>query len=77
MLKTMGGEVVYEGSVEANNPDVKPRCCACRRRARKANHALDVNAGFLSRLINTRAEMNWDVPIVARTTLAQAKPKPC
>ena len=34
-----------------------------------------VNAGFLSRLINTRAEMNWDVPIVGQTTLGSGQTK--
>jgi branched-chain amino acid transport system substrate-binding protein len=28
-----------------------------------------VNPGFLSRIINTRGQMNWDVPIVGQTTL--------
>ena len=34
-----------------------------------------MNAGFLSRLINTRAEMNWDVPIVGQTTLGSGQTK--
>ena len=34
-----------------------------------------VNAGFLSRIINTRGEMGWDVPIVGQTTLGSGQTK--
>jgi branched-chain amino acid transport system substrate-binding protein len=34
-----------------------------------------VNAGFLSRIINTRGDMNWDVPIVGQTTLGSGQTK--
>jgi branched-chain amino acid transport system substrate-binding protein len=32
-----------------------------------------VNAGFLSRIINTRGQMEWDVPIVGQTTLGSGQ----
>ena len=32
-----------------------------------------VNAGFLSRIINTRGQMGWDVPIVGQTTLGSGQ----
>jgi branched-chain amino acid transport system substrate-binding protein len=32
-----------------------------------------VNAGFLSRIINTRGDMGWDVPIVGQTTLGSGQ----
>jgi branched-chain amino acid transport system substrate-binding protein len=34
-----------------------------------------VNAGFLSRIINTRGDMGWDVPIVGQTTLGSGQTK--
>ena len=75
MLKTMGGEVVYQGSVEANNPDVKPEMLRMQAAGAQAIMPWSVNAGFLSRLINTRADMNWDVPIVGQTTLGSGQTK--
>ena len=75
MLKTIGREVVYEGSVEANNPDVKPEMLRMQAAGAQAIMPWSVNAGFLSRLINTRAEMNWDVPIVGQTTLGSGQTK--
>src|SRR5437016_12632056 len=75
MLKTMGAEVVYEGTIEANNPDVKPEMLRMQSGGAQAIMPWSVNAGFLSRLINTRAEMNWDVPIVGQTTLGSGQTK--
>ena len=34
-----------------------------------------VNAGFLSRILNTRGAMNWDVPVVGQTTLGSGQTK--
>jgi branched-chain amino acid transport system substrate-binding protein len=75
MLKSMGAEVVYEGTIEANNPDVKPEMLRMQSGGAQAIMPWSVNAGFLSRLINTRAEMNWDVPIVGQTTLGSGQTK--
>ena len=75
MVKQIGGEVVYQGSVEANNPDVKPEMLRMQAAGAQAIMPWSVNAGFLSRLINTRAEMNWDVPIVGQTTLGSGQTK--
>ena len=34
-----------------------------------------VNAGFLSRILNTRGAMGWDVPVVGQTTLGSGQTK--
>ncbi len=73
MLKAMGAEVVYEGTIEASNPDVKPEMLRMQSGGAQAIMPWSVNAGFLSRLINTRSEMNWDVPIVGQTTLGSGQ----
>lgn len=75
MLKTMVAEVVYQGSVEANNPDVKPELLRMQSAGAEVIMPWSVNAGFLSRIINTRAEMEWDVPIVGQTTLGSGQTK--
>jgi len=75
MLKSMGATVVYQSSVEANNPDVKPELLRMQAAGAEAIMPWSVNAGFLSRLINTRAEMEWDVPIVGQTTLGSGQTK--
>ncbi|MGD9805231.1 MAG: ABC transporter substrate-binding protein [Hyphomicrobiaceae bacterium] len=75
MLKSMGGEVVYSSSVDANNPDLKPELLRMQSGGAEAIMPWSVNAGFLARIINTRADLNWDVPIVGQTTLGSGQTK--
>jgi branched-chain amino acid transport system substrate-binding protein len=69
MLKGIGAEVVYQGNVDAANPDLKPELLRMQSAGAEAIMPWSVNAGFLSRIINTRGQMGWDVPIVGQTTL--------
>jgi branched-chain amino acid transport system substrate-binding protein len=73
MLKAKRADVVYQGNVDANNPDVKPEMLRMQAAGAEAIMPWSVNAGFLSRLINTRGQMNWDVPIVGQTTLGSGQ----
>ena len=75
MLKTMGAEVVYQGNVDAANPDLKPEMLRMQSAGAEAIMPWSVNAGFLSRLINTRGQLGWDVPIVGQTTLGSGQTK--
>src|ERR1700746_1814984 len=73
MLKAKGVEVVYQGHVDANNPDFKPEMRRMQAAGAEAIMPWSVNAGFLSRLINVRGQMNWDVPMVGQTTLGSGQ----
>src|ERR1700753_1456667 len=73
MLKERGAEVVYQGNVDAANPDLKPELLRMQTRGAEAMMPWSVNAGFLSRIINTRGQMGWDVPIVGQTTLGSGQ----
>lgn len=73
MLKKIGGDVVYSSSVDANNPDLKPELLRMRTAGAEAIMPWSVNAGFLARIINTRAELGWDVPIAGQTTLGSGQ----
>jgi branched-chain amino acid transport system substrate-binding protein len=75
MLQTKGAEVVYRGNVDAANPDLKPELLRMRSAGAEAIMPWSVNAGFLSRIINTRGQMEWDVPIVGQTTLGSGQTK--
>ena len=75
MLKDMGAEVVYQGNVDAANPDLKPEMLRMQSAGAEAIMPWSVNAGFLSRIINTRGQMGWDVPIVGQTTLGSGQTK--
>ena len=75
MLKQMGAEVVYQGNVDAANPDLKPELLRMQSSGAEAIMPWSVNAGFLSRIINTRGQMAWDVPICGQTTLGSGQTK--
>src|ERR1700728_4709890 len=75
MLKAKGAEVVYQSNVDAANPDLKPELLRMQSAGAEAIMPWSVNAGFLSRIINTRGNMNWDVPIVGQTTLGSGQTK--
>jgi len=69
MLKEKGAEIVYQGNIDATNPNLTPEILRMRNAGAEAIMPWSVNPGFLSRIINTRGQMNWDVPIVGQTTL--------
>src|SRR6185369_16954782 len=75
MLKSIGAEIVYQGNVDAANPDLKPELLRMQSGGAEAIMPWSVNAGFLSRIINTRGQMAWDVPIVGQTTLGSGQTK--
>src|SRR5271156_6627159 len=75
MLKAKGADVVYQGNVDAANPDLKPELLRMQAAGAEAIMPWSVNAGFLSRIINTRGDMGWDVPIVGQTTLGSGQTK--
>ena len=73
MLKARGAEVVYQGNVDAANPELKAELLRMQSAGAEAIMPWSVNAGFLSRIINTRGQMGWDVPIVGQTTLGSGQ----
>ena len=75
MLKAIGADVIYQGNVDAANPDLKPELLRMQSAGAEAIMPWSVNAGFLSRIINTRGQMGWDVPIVGQTTLGSGQTK--
>src|SRR5947208_6222583 len=75
MLKGQGAEVVYQGNVDAANPDLKPELLRMQSAGAEAIMPWSVNAGCLSRIINTRWQLAWDVPICGQTTLGSGQTK--
>ena len=75
MLKAKGAEVVYTNHVDAANPDLKPELLRMQSAGAQVIMPWSVNAGFLSRICNTRGAMGWDVPIVGQTTLGSGQTK--
>ncbi len=75
MLKAAGATVVYQGETDSSDPDLKPELLRMRSAGAQVIMPWSVNAGFLSRIINARGQMGWDVPIVGQTTLGSGQTK--
>jgi branched-chain amino acid transport system substrate-binding protein len=75
MLKQQGANVVYQASIEASQPDLTPDMLRMRNAGAKVIMPWSVNAGFLARILNTRGQMGWDVPVAGQTTLGSGQTK--
>ena len=73
MLKAKGADVVYQGNVDAANPDLTAEIMRRRSAGAVAIMPWSVNTGLLSRIINTRGQMQWDVQIVGQSTLGSGQ----
>ena len=74
-LKKEGANVVGKYLIEANQTDVTADMTRMRNAGTKVILIWSVNGGYLSRIINTRAQMGWDVPIVGHPTLGSGEVK--
>lgn len=73
MLRAKGAEVVYSNHVDAANPDLRTELVRMQNAGAEAIMPWSVNAGFLSRILNARGAMGWDVPVVGQTTLGSGQ----
>ena len=64
-----GANVAVQAQIDANQPDVTPDMLRARSAGAKAIVVWTVSVGLLSRLMNVRAALGWDVPIVGHPSL--------
>lgn len=74
-IKAVGANVSYHAQIDANQPDVMPDMMRARDSGAKVLVPWSVNAGLLSRLMNARAKMGWDIPIVGHSALGTGEVK--
>jgi branched-chain amino acid transport system substrate-binding protein len=75
MLKRDGANVVGKYLIEAQQTDVTADLTRMRNAGARVILIWSVNGGFLSRVINTRGQMGWDVPIVGHPVLGSGEVK--
>ena len=68
-FKKAGATVPYQAEIDSNQPDVSPDMLRARDAGAKAIVVWTVAVGLLSRLMNQRAAMGWDVPILGHPSL--------
>lgn len=64
-----GATVSYQAQIDANQPDVTPDMLRARDAGAKAIIIWTVSVGLISRVLNARAALNWDVPVVGHPSL--------
>ena len=68
-----GAAVSYQAQIDANQPDVAPDMLRARDSGAKAVVIWTVAVGLISRVINARAAMGWDVPILGHPSLGSGE----
>jgi branched-chain amino acid transport system substrate-binding protein len=74
-LKGRGANVVGKYLIEAQQTDVTADVLRMKNAGAKVILIWSVNGGFLSRIINARSQMGWDVPIVGHPALGSGEVK--
>ncbi len=64
-----GAKVAYQAQIDSTQPDVSPDMLRAKQSGAKAIVVWTVAVGMLSRLMNARASMGWDVPILGHPAL--------
>ena len=64
-----GGHVAYQAQIDSTQPDVAPDMLRAKDAGAKAIVVWTVAVGMLARLMNQRASMGWDVPILGHPAL--------
>ena len=68
-----GANVVNQSLIDATQPDVTPDMLRAKNAGAKAIVVWSVSVGMLSRLMNVRAALGWDVPIVGHPSLGSGE----
>ena len=68
-FKKAGIEVVYSGTIDPAQPDVTPDLLRMKNAGAEALVVWTVSTGLASRLMNARAALKWDVPIVGHPVM--------
>ena len=68
-----GAKVSYQSQIDSAQPDVSPDMLRARDAGAKAIVVWTVAVGLLSRLMNARAAMGWDVPILGHPSLGSGE----
>ena len=68
-----GAEVVYKATIDATQPDVTPDMLRMQSAGAEAIVVWTVSTGLISRLMNTRANMGWNVPLLGHPAMGSGE----
>ena len=72
-FEKLGAEVVYKATIDATQPDVTPDMLRMKNAGAEAITVWSVSTGLISRLMNTRANMGWDVPFIGHPAMGSGE----
>jgi len=72
-FKKDGANVVYQAQIDATQPDVTPDMLRMKSAEAEVIVVWSVSTGMESRLMNTRASMGWDVPLVGHPAMGSGE----
>jgi branched-chain amino acid transport system substrate-binding protein len=68
-----GGRVVYQGQIDATQPDMLPDVLRMRAAGARAVVVWTVSTGMIARLLNARGAIGWDVPFVGHQAMGSGE----
>ena len=68
-FKADGFDIVYDGVIDPAQPDVTPDLLRAKNAGAEVIVSWTVSSGLAARMMNARAALNWDVPIVGHPAL--------
>jgi branched-chain amino acid transport system substrate-binding protein len=68
-----GANVAYKGTIDPTQPDVTPDMLRMRNAGAQAIVVWSVSPGLCARLMDARATMGWDVPLVGHPTMGSGE----
>jgi branched-chain amino acid transport system substrate-binding protein len=72
-FKAAGANVLYQSQIDATQPNVKPDLLRAQAAGAKFVVLWSVSAELLSRLMNERAQIGWDVPFIGHPSLGSGE----
>jgi branched-chain amino acid transport system substrate-binding protein len=72
-FKAAGANVLYQSQIDATQPNVRPDLLRAQAAGAKIIVLWSVSAELLSRLMNDRAQLGWDVPFVGHPSLGSGE----
>ncbi len=67
--QTHGLKVVHRAQLDASQPDLTPDMLRMRESGAKAVIVWTVSTGLVARMLNARAAIGWDVPVVGHSSM--------
>jgi branched-chain amino acid transport system substrate-binding protein len=72
-FKRRDAEVVYSGTIDATQPDLTPDMLRMRGAGAESIAVWTVSPGLISRIMNVRANMGWDIPLIGHPAMGSGE----